>query len=203
MSAATIMVVEDESFIADDIRACLEQFGYRICAIVATGEEAVAQAKALTPNLALMDIRLRGAMDGITAASLITSQCGVPIVFLTSYADVEVLRRAAAVEPYGFLVKPFEERELRATIEVALFRHQAEKERERLAGELATANAQIKTLHGMLPICSYCKKIRNDKGGWDEVEVYLRAQSKAEFSHGMCPACYDREMKALDNMEGG
>jgi CheY-like chemotaxis protein len=197
MSTAQIMVVEDESLIAEDIRDSLEKLGYEVCQTVATGEEAVDGALDLEPDLILMDIMLQGELDGIEAAELIRKENDIPIIFLSSFADDTMLTRAKLATPLGYLVKPFENRELRATIEMALYKHRADQERERLIRELEQANAEIKKLRGILPICAYCKKIRNDEGYWNEVEVYIRDHSEAKFSHGICPDCYQREMKRL------
>lgn len=197
MSATRVMVVEDDVLIAEDIRISLEDMGYHVCAAVSSGEEAMEQVAKQTPDVILMDIILRGGMDGVEAAAGIGRQYHIPVVFLTSFADEETLDRARAVGPFGYLVKPFEDRELRATLEMALFKHRAEQERERLIRELEEANAKIKTLRGILPICGYCKKIRDDQGYWDEVEVYVRNHSEAEFSHSLCPECYEREIRAL------
>ena len=88
------------------------------------------------------------------------------------------------------LIKPFQERELRATIEVAIAKaHVWSKEREELIAELQDALDEIKTLSGLLPICSSCKKIRDDEGYWTQVEVYIEKHSGAQFSHGICPDC--------------
>lgn len=198
MAKAQIMVVEDESLIAEDIRDSLEQMGYGVCRTVAAGEDAIAQAEQLKPDLILMDIMLQGPIDGIESAGQITRRFDIPIVFLTSYADEAVLARAKLATPLGYLLKPFESRELRATIEVALYKHRADQERERLIRELEKANAEINKLRGILPICAYCKKIRNDEGYWNEVEIYIRQHSEAQFSHGICPDCYKREMQSIE-----
>ncbi|MCP4660847.1 MAG: response regulator [bacterium] len=130
------MVVEDEALIAADIRECLESMGYGVSSVVASGEEAVARAGEERPDLVLMDIVLRDQMTGIEAADRIGADCGIPVVFLSSNTDAEFIERSKAAAPFGYLVKPFEEQELRATIEMALVRHRLEQERERLIGEL-------------------------------------------------------------------
>jgi len=197
MSATKVMVVEDDVLIAEDIRISLEDMGYCVCSTVTSGEEAIEQAAEQMPDVVLMDIVLGGEMDGVEAAETLGAEYDFPVVFLTSFADEETLERARTAGPFGYLVKPFEDRELRATLEMALYKHRAEQEREKLIRELEEANAKIKTLRGILPICGYCKKIRDDQGYWDEVEVYVRNHSEAEFSHSLCPECYEREIRAL------
>ena len=139
MSGAKILVVEDESIIAKDIQNMLKNLGYEVPAIAFTAEEAIEKAAETRPDLVLMDIRLRGDMDGIKAAEQIRSQLDVPVVYLTAYADADTLERAKLTEPFGYIVKPFEERDLHTTVEVALYRHELEsklKEKERIERHL-------------------------------------------------------------------
>jgi signal transduction histidine kinase/DNA-binding response OmpR family regulator len=123
MSKPSILVVEDEQIVARDIHARLERQGYQVAGVVASGEEAVAAAGGTTPDLVLMDIMLQGAMDGIAAAELIRERHGIPVVYLTAFADERTLQRAKISEPFGYLLKPFEERELHITIQMALYKH--------------------------------------------------------------------------------
>ncbi|MBE7499406.1 MAG: PAS domain S-box protein [Verrucomicrobiales bacterium] len=126
MSTSRILIVEDEAIVALDIRRQLAELGYEPLATTARGEDAVALAGQLRPDLVLMDICLQGAMDGIVAAQSIREQFGLPVVFLTAFAGAETLGRAKLAEPFGYLVKPFSELDLRTAIEMALHRHQAE-----------------------------------------------------------------------------
>jgi PAS domain S-box-containing protein len=121
-----ILIVEDQRVIAADIESTLKNLGYTIAGSVASGEEAVPTASEVRPDLILMDIRLRGQMDGIQAAEAIRAETDVPIVYLTAYADEETLLRARATSPFGYLVKPFNERELRAAIEIAISKHETD-----------------------------------------------------------------------------
>jgi PAS domain S-box-containing protein len=127
MSNAKILIVEDEKIVAKDIEHRLRRFGYEVTAIVSTGEEAIQKAVETKPDLALLDIRLYGETDGIEVAEEIRDRLRIPVVYLTAYADEEMLRRAKLTEPFGYLVKPFGERELHSTIEVALHRHAMER----------------------------------------------------------------------------
>ncbi len=117
-----ILVVEDEAIVAEDIRTTLQGMGYSVPRTAASGEEAVRTASENAPALALLDIRLQGHIDGIGAAEQLRA-LGVPVVFLSSYSDEPTLQRARAAQPFGYLLKPFDERELRATIEMALYKH--------------------------------------------------------------------------------
>lgn len=123
---ARVLVVEDEAIVAMDISVMLRGLGYEVEGPASTGEEAVELAERERPDLVLMDIMLRGGMDGVEAARRIRETTGAPIVYLTAYADEGTLLRAKTAEPLGYLLKPFEERELRTTIETALSKHRTE-----------------------------------------------------------------------------
>jgi len=123
---SNILIVEDENIVAWDIREALEQLGHNVLADVASGQEAIKIATRNQPDLILMDIRLEGEMDGITAADNIYSCLQIPIVYLTAHADDDTLERATKTKPFGYLIKPFEKQELHTTIQVALKRHEFE-----------------------------------------------------------------------------
>ncbi|MFH1969891.1 MAG: response regulator [Verrucomicrobiota bacterium] len=127
MANARILIVEDESIVAKDIQNSLTGLGYTVAGVVAFGEEAVERAGALKPDLILMDVMLKGAMDGIEAAERIRREHSVPVVYLTAYTDDDTLQRAKVTEAFGYLLKPFEDRELRTTIEMALYKHTMER----------------------------------------------------------------------------
>ncbi len=122
-----IVIVEDEIIIAEGIQRKLKTMGYDVSAIVSSGEEAIKQIKENIPDLILMDIVIHGKMDGIETAGQIHSLFDIPVVYLTAYADEKTLERAKITEPFGYLIKPFKERELHVTIEIALYKHEMEK----------------------------------------------------------------------------
>lgn len=317
--AVSILIVEDELVVAADLRHYLTGLGYNVSEPIPSGEAAVERVKQSPPDLILMDIKLAGPMDGIAAAEQIHAHFEIPVIYLTAYADDANLRRASLTDPFGYLLKPVNRRDLHTTIEMALAKHrmeaalrhneeryrlvadftfdweywisptgeylymspsceritgysrdefladpglmqaivhpddqarvaqhfsetgeqpsprdipldfrvitragnvcwiahvcqpvygddgrwlgrrvshrditerkQIELERERLIIELQTALEQVKRLSGLLPICASCKKIRDDRGYWQQVEVYIRDHSDVEFSHGICPDC--------------
>lgn len=125
---ATILVVEDEVIIGMDIKNSLKKLGYNVPAVVATGEKAIEKAAIIQPDLILMDIMLKGAMDGVEAAEKIRTQLRLPVVFLTAHSDHTTLQRAKQTEPFGYIVKPFQEKDLHTTVEIALARCKAESE---------------------------------------------------------------------------
>ena len=130
-----ILVVEDERITAEDIKCGLENAGYKVPALVSTGEDAIDKAGKLRPDLVLMDIKLKGKMDGIEAAGQIKLRYNIPVIYLTAYSDEYTVKRAEITEPSGYIVKeetglvrkPFEESELHNVIEITLHRHKMEK----------------------------------------------------------------------------
>lgn len=128
MSEGHIFVVEDEGIVSLDIQNRLRRAGYTIAGTAPSGLEAISKAAVTRPDLVLMDIKLQGDMDGIEAARQLKEQLNAPIIYLTAYADEETLKRAQLTEAFGYLLKPFKERELVATIQMALIRHRLEQQ---------------------------------------------------------------------------
>jgi PAS domain S-box-containing protein len=124
---ARFLIVEDEQIVALELEDRVARMGHSVVGIVASGEEAIEEARRLHPDLILMDIKLQGALDGIDAAKAIREVASIPVVYLTAFADDTTLRRAKLTEPYGYILKPFHERELHVVIEVSLYRHRAER----------------------------------------------------------------------------
>ncbi len=131
-----VLIVEDERIVAGDLRARLRRMGYRVVGIASTGADAIHAADEHHPDLVLMDIRLEGAMDGIQAADTIRRTHNIPIIYLSAYADQSTVERAKVTEPFGYLLKPFEDSELRTTIEMALYKRSMEQERRSLEAQL-------------------------------------------------------------------
>jgi diguanylate cyclase (GGDEF)-like protein len=125
----SILLVEDEGLIARDLEDTLTRLGYRVSGIASEGTEAIEMARELHPQLVVMDVSLRGDVDGIEAACAIQEDAPVPVIFLTGHSDTETLQRAVLTGPLGYLIKPFQEDDLRAAIEVAIHKHRADIER--------------------------------------------------------------------------
>ncbi len=138
-----ILIVEDENIVAWDIKEALEKLGHTVVASVVSGAEAIQIAATARPDVVLMDIRLEGDMDGIAAAAEIYSRFDIPVIYLTAHADDHTLERATATNPFGYLVKPFRQRELHTTIQVALRRHQQEFESNAVKQQFATTLTSI------------------------------------------------------------
>lgn len=131
-----ILVVEDERIVARDIQTCLQHLGYDVPEIASSSSEAVEIAGRIRPDLVIMDIVLKGVKDGISTATEIKARYGIPMIYLTAYEDEKTLERAKLTEPFGYILKPFAERDLRATIEMALYKHEMESRLRRAYEEL-------------------------------------------------------------------
>ncbi len=127
MSKLNVLIVEDESIVAKDIQHSLKKLGYNVLGICSTGEEAIKLAEELTPDLVLMDIMLKGEMNGIEAATAIREANHIPVIFLTAYADENTLSKAKVSEPFGYIIKPFKEIDLHTAIEMAVYKHEKER----------------------------------------------------------------------------
>ncbi len=128
MNGTTILIVEDEAIVAADLESKLRRLGYEVSGIAADGEEAVSMACSLQPHLVLMDIRLKDSMDGIEAAEAIRNRMDVPLIYLTAHSDIATLTRAKLTGPFGYILKPFDARDLATQIELALYRHEADRQ---------------------------------------------------------------------------
>jgi CheY-like chemotaxis protein len=126
MQKGRIMIVEDIRLVGEDIKESVTSFGHTVTAVVSSGEEALRKAEEDAPDLILMDIVLSGEMDGIETAERIHALNNIPVIFLTGYSDAKRVERAAGTRPFGYIVKPYRDVELRAAIEVALQRLRAE-----------------------------------------------------------------------------
>ena len=197
MEPARIMVVEDEPIATRKIVESLERLGYSVSAHVTGGEEAVRRALKDKPDLILMDIVLTEGIDGIEAAETIHRDINIPIVYLSAYSEEKIVQRAKITEPYGYILKPFTDRELHIIIEIALYRGRMEADRERLLHTLLDTLEEVRLLSGLLPICANCKKIRDDKGYWLQIEEYISSHSQARFTHSICPDCVQKFYKDI------
>ncbi len=143
MAQAKILVTEDEGIVAMDVESRLQALGYAVTGVAASGEEAIRLADSTRPDLVLMDIKLLGELDGVAAAEEIRARFNIPVIYLTAYADDLTLQRARVTEPYAYLIKPFEERELLTAIEIALYKHEMEAKLRRSEQWLATTLRSI------------------------------------------------------------
>ncbi len=140
---ANVLVVEDEVIIGQDIRRILIGFGYDVTAVAATGDDAIRAARTRPPDIVLMDIKLKGRLDGIETATRLRDEHDVPVVYLTSHSDEPTLVRAKTTRPHGYVVKPFTDRELRTCIEIALGRRELESKARAESSRLVAANVEL------------------------------------------------------------
>jgi len=177
-NARKILLVEDEGLLAASLVEDLNQLGYS-AKPVNSGEKALSAISKEPPDLVLMDIKLRGRMDGIQTSERINSSYGIPVIYLTAHSDRSFLQRAKVTEPYGYLIKPVGKSGLACAIEMALYRSAAERQRK----------MEQKTLEGLLHVCSFCKRIKDATGSWCSLEGFVEQHSRAQFTHGICPDC--------------
>jgi DNA-binding NarL/FixJ family response regulator len=153
MNSDKIMVVEDEWIVAKEICMDLKDLGYKVCSTASTGDEAIRNVEEDRPDLILMDIVLKGKMDGIEAAERITSQFDIPIIYLTAYTNQEYIERAKQTKPFAYLVKPFRQKELYANIEMVLHKHRLDKEIKEYLGRLAKCyRGKIESVSGAIEL---------------------------------------------------
>lgn len=163
MIKAQILIVEDDRVVAEDVQRSLEHLGFSAPWIVVSGEEAIDKVKENGPDLVLMDIVLKGKMDGIEAGNKIRNQFNIPVVFLTAYADERVLERAKITEPFGYIIKPFVDRELRTTIEIALYKHKVDEELKKSREQLRDLTIYLQSAREQERI-SIAREIHDDLG---------------------------------------
>ena len=171
MNNENILIVEDEKIIALDLQRRLERFGYSVIGMASDGQEAISLARERRPDIILMDIMLAGPMDGIEAAKQIRAQLGIPVIFLTAYTDEKTLERAKEVEPFGYILKPFKERELYTTIDIALYKNNIDNKlhkQERLfSAILHSINDGIIATDRDLAV-GFMNKVAESITGWNE-----------------------------------
>lgn len=150
-----ILIVEDDSLIAGDIESTLKRLGHSVSGVAASGQEALQNAIAYPPALALLDIQLKGKMDGVETAHRLRDAFHTPIIYLTAHADANTLKRTKYTEPYGYIIKPFRENDLRAAIEMAAYKSQMD-------GALRENEARFRTLSESTPMIAWVAKADGD-----------------------------------------
>jgi PAS domain S-box-containing protein len=177
MSEVRILVVEDESIVALDIKNTLEGLGYVVPAVVSSGKQAIEKAAETRADLVLMDIRLQGDIDGVEAATLIWNDFDIPVIYLTAHADEATLQRIKVSEPFGYILKPFEEIELRTTIEMALHKHRMErklKESERWLGTVLNGIGDAVIATNDQGCIRFMNPVAEELTGWKREEAWGR-----------------------------
>jgi len=177
MEKARILIVEDEGIIARDIGERLETLGYSVSGILSSGEDVLHGAETLRPDLVLMDIVLKGEIDGAEAATQVRARLHIPVVYLTAYADESTLQRAKVTEPFGYILKPFDDRELQIGIEIALYKHRMEKrlqESERWLSTTLTSIGDAVIATERQGLVAFMNPVAEKLTGWKQQEALGR-----------------------------
>ena len=183
-----VLIVDDDVLICDVVRDLLETAGHTVAGTAHDGQQAIEMVKTLRPDMVFMDIKMPE-MDGLEATRQIQAQCPVPVILLTAHDDPELVAQGSRVGAVAYLVKPPSLGELTRTMVIAQARFADLMELRALNAKLEQALAEVKTLRGLVPICTRCKCIRDEKGYWQRVETYLSAHTEAQFTHGLCDDC--------------
>ncbi len=155
MASEKILIVEDEGIVALNIGKQIEKFGLVVAGVATSGEDAITMATDIRPDLVLMDIALNGVLDGVDAATKIRALFHIPVIFLTAHSDESTLQRAKIAEPFGYLVKPFRERDLHISIEFALYKSKMEDEIRKLNRDLQRRTSELESAYKDLETFSY------------------------------------------------
>ncbi len=174
----SILLVEDEGIVAHDLQETLTRLGYSICGIASEGAQAVTMTEALQPDMIVMDVSLRGDVDGIQAARLIQERSQRPIIFLTGHSDAETLRRAVLTEPLGYLIKPFQEAELYGAIEIAIRKHRADR-KIRQREEALRRSAEH---HMSMSLADELTKLSNRRGFFELAQQAIKVARREQYS---------------------
>ena len=169
----SILLVEDEGIIARDLEDTLIRLGYRVSGIASEGTEAIEMARDLHPQLVVMDVSLRGEVDGIQAACAIQEEAPVPVIFLTGHTDTETLQRAVLTGPLGYLIKPFQEADLRSAIEVAIHKHRSDIQRREREEHLRRSAENLSLIDELT-------QLRNRRGFFELAEQALKSAAREQ-----------------------
>jgi AmiR/NasT family two-component response regulator len=183
-----VLLVDDDVLVINVVRELLEEAGHTVVGNAPDGQLALELTKSLRPDIVFMDIEMPG-MSGLEATRQIQEQCPVPVILLTAHEDAELIAVASRVGAAAYLVKLPNPGELTRTMAIARARFADLMELRALNAKLQQALAEVKTLRGLVPICSRCKCIRDEKGYWQRVETYISERTEAQFSHGVCDDC--------------
>lgn len=174
MNKARILIVEDENLVARDLHNMVRLLGYEVTGVVQTGEEVIASLNQKKPDLVLMDIVLKGNLDGISVAAVVWEEYCIPVVYITSFADDLTFERAKLTEPFGYLIKPFEERELELTIETALYKARMQlllREKEQWLSTILRSIGDGIIVLNSEGLISFINPVAQKITGWEEKEA--------------------------------
>ena len=192
-----VLIAEDDLASRLLLTANLKQWGYEVSAAT-NGEEALAILEELSsPKLAILDWMMP-VMDGVEVCRRARANPALQsayLILLTAKDTEESIVQGLEAGANDYVIKPFKRRELQARVQVGMRVIQLQAQLLNHVEQLETALRQVKELQGLLPICSYCKRIRDDHDYWEQIDTYVAQHSRAEFSHGICPDCYEKIVK--------
>lgn len=200
VSALPIVLVVDDNpqnlrLVAELLNAALS---CDLC-FATSGGEALEAMESMAPDLILLDVNMPG-MNGFDCCRTVRRNPlwqDIPVIFLTAQRDSDFIVRGFEAGGNDYVVKPFESRELLARVQLQLELKLKRDELQRRNDELEAAIGRIRRLEGIIPICMYCKKIRDDSSSWQRLENYISEHSDALFSHGVCPDCFEEQMSRI------
>ena len=185
-----ILVVDDEERNIEIINRIFVRDDYEM-EFAQNGKDALECVSDFEPDVIVLDVMMPG-IDGYKVCHQLKSDketSKIMVLLLSGKVTIEDRLKGYEVQADDYVTKPYDPEELRAKVRILLRLKNAQDERDRFIHKLEGALAKVKTLSGLLPICSSCKKIRDDKGYWNQIETYIREHSEAQFSHGICPEC--------------
>ncbi len=197
----SILVVDDDSINIDILKSVLAQRNYKVQA-ADSGESALKQVSLNPPDLILLDVVMSG-MDGYETCRRLKrnpTSANIPIIFITALSDMSDMLKGFQAGGADYLIKPFQPEEVLARVKAHLTIQKLYKDISSKNARLEKALEEVKTLQGIVPICSLCKKVRDDGGYWQKVEMYVSERVGTKFSHSYCPDCLKKEMRQLDKL---
>jgi AmiR/NasT family two-component response regulator len=198
-----VVIAEDDFLVGTEVVRLAESLGCEVLGVARDAPHAVEMVRALRPDLAILDIQMRGT-SGLDAAAQIRDASPVPVVVLTAFESPELVAQASAAGVGAYLTKPPERAELQRAITIAVARHADMVALREANLRLQKALDEVKTLTGLLPMCCFCKRVRTDEGYWQAVDHYISAHTTARVSHGFCPDCAaEHYPEELGGMGGG
>lgn len=187
-NSLNVLIAEDEVLVAESVKGMLLDLGHTVAGCASNGFQAIALATKIRPDVILMDIKMPE-MNGLEAAHEISETCPTPIIILTAFESRELVSKASLVGAGAFLTKPTTHSELERALTIATARFEDYRQLQRRNEELVRTLEKANHLKAFLPICSGCKKIRDENNEWHPIEVYIRDHAGVDFTHGYCPNC--------------
>lgn len=199
-----VLVADDEPLIRDTVSMILAKTGFTVCGKASSGRQTLALLERLKPDVLVIDLEMPE-MNGLEVCRQVMRENPLPVVMLTAHEDRAFFEQAGTAGVGAYLIKPQGIEALERSILIAMARFEDLKQLQRVNRELTRALAEIENLSDLIPICSHCKKIRDDDGYWQRVESYIAKHMKVRLSHGLCPEClqehYSEYMEPLGDEE--